>query len=87
VLSFKAGGPLSKPTELSIRFERCKPVVSRSEEIANALFNLYLIILLHPICLLCIGKEELLYKQRMRYVLRKDVLEKHIKVHFKDSWY
>jgi hypothetical protein len=84
VLFFKVGRPLSKPTELSIRFERCKPIVSRSKEIANALFNLYLIILLHPIYLLCIGKEELLHKQRIRYVPRKDVLKKHIKVYFKN---
>ncbi|KAF1972665.1 hypothetical protein BU23DRAFT_467337, partial [Bimuria novae-zelandiae CBS 107.79] len=48
---------------------------------------LYLIILPYPVCLFCIGKEELLYEWRMRYIPRKDILKKHIIVHFKDPQY
>ncbi|KAF9730257.1 hypothetical protein PMIN01_12190 [Paraphaeosphaeria minitans] len=39
----------------------------------------------HPVCLLCIGRGS--YEWRMRPIMRKNVLKKHIKVHFKDPQY
>lgn len=38
----------------------------------------------HPVCLICIGNEELSHERRLHHVPRKDVLKKHVKVHFKD---
>lgn len=45
------------------------------------------IVLPHPACLICIGNEELSYERRLRHVPRKDVLKKHVKVHFKEPQY
>jgi hypothetical protein len=44
-------------------------------------------ILPYPVCLLWLGNEDLSYEWRMRHIPRKDVLEKHIMVHFKDPQY
>lgn len=41
----------------------------------------------YPVCLNCIGNEELSHERRLRHVPRKDVLKKHVKVHFKDPQY
>ena len=45
------------------------------------------IVLPHPVCLICIGNEELSYERRLRHVPRKDVLKRHVKVHFKEPRY
>ncbi|KAL5406034.1 hypothetical protein PMIN06_011235 [Paraphaeosphaeria minitans] len=88
VSSLKAGGSLIKPRELDIRFEMCAPTPFRGEGVTDAQsHHLYPTILPHPVCLLCIGQEERSYERRMRHIPRKDVLKKHIKVHFKDPQY
>lgn len=88
VSSSKEGGPLIKSIGLEIRFEQCGPATSRGEGVADAQScHLYPMILPHPVCLLCIGQEEGSYEWRMRHIPRKDVLKKHVKVHFKDVQY
>ena len=37
----------------------------------------------HPICLICIGNEEFSDERRMRCIPRKDVLRKHVEMHFR----
>jgi hypothetical protein len=86
--SSKIGGSLLKPTVLDIRFEKCSPTTSGGEGVVDdQSYHLYPTILPHPVCLLCIGRGELSYERRMRHVPRKDVLKKHIVVHFKDPQY
>jgi hypothetical protein len=83
--SSKTVGSLLKPTVLDIRFEKCSPTTPGGEGVVDdQSYHLYPTILPQPLCLLCIGREELSYERRMRHVLRKDVLKKHIMVHFKD---
>lgn len=84
----KARGSLIKPTGLEIGFEKCAPSTFRGEGVADVQSHrLYSTILPHPVCLLCIGNKEFSYERRMRHIPRKDVLQKHIKAHFKDSQY
>tara|TARA_R110002003_G_scaffold54_2_gene4683 strand:- start:271 stop:1296 length:1026 start_codon:yes stop_codon:yes gene_type:complete len=45
--------------------------------------HLYPTVLPHPVCLICIGNEEFSYERRMRHVPRKDVLKKHVEIHFR----
>ncbi|KAL5404076.1 hypothetical protein PMIN04_012660 [Paraphaeosphaeria minitans] len=85
VSSSKADGDFTNPTGLKIRFERCEPTASKDEGDADAPSHLYPMIPPHPVCLLCIGQGS--YEWRMRPIPRKDVLKKHIKVHFKDPQY
>ncbi|KAF9729895.1 hypothetical protein PMIN01_11828 [Paraphaeosphaeria minitans] len=83
--SSKADDPRTKRTRLEIRFERGEPTASKGEGDTDALHHLYPMIPPHPVCLLCIGRGS--YEWRMRPIPRKDVLKKHIKVHFKDPQY
>ncbi|KAL5370822.1 hypothetical protein DPSP01_014648, partial [Paraphaeosphaeria sporulosa] len=83
--SSKADDPRTKPTRLEIRFERGEPTASKIEGDTDALHHLYPMIPPHPVCLLCIGRGS--YEWRMRPIPRKDVLKKHIMVHFKDAQY
>jgi hypothetical protein len=44
--------------------------------------QLFPIVAPHPICLICIGNEEFLDERRMRCIPQKDVLKKHVEMHF-----
>jgi hypothetical protein len=37
----------------------------------------------HPICLICIGNEEFSDEQRMRCISQKNILKKHVEMHFR----
>ena len=43
----------------------------------------YPIMLLHRVCLICIGNDEFTYEKRMRLIPRKDVLKKHVATRFR----
>jgi hypothetical protein len=41
----------------------------------------------HPVCGICIGNEQSSYEHRMKHWERKDVLNKHVDIHFRDPAY
>lgn len=45
------------------------------------------IILDQPACLICIGNTQFTYERRLRHIPRRDVLNKHLEVHFRSKTY
>jgi hypothetical protein len=88
ISSSKSGRSLLKPTVLDIRFKKYSPTISQGEGVVHdQSYHLYPTILPHPVYLFYIGREDLSYERRMRHIPQKDVLKKHIIVHFKDPQY
>jgi hypothetical protein len=82
----KKGDGCFKTTPLTQQGEIAKEqlnVLQRGNLLEVPSQQLFLLVLPHPVCLICIGNEKFTDERRIRCIPRRDVLKKHVETHFR----